>query len=272
MKNSIIQIAVSAFVFFALVACQSTNDANTAKESSDGSVATEKISIACSGTAVPYSYIEDNVHKGFEVDMWNEIAKRENFEVEMKTTGFSAIFGMLDSGQVDVAGNFFGMSEERLKKYDASDPYAVSSVAVVTNTDNTDIKTIHDLKGKKVAASEGTQGMELAKNKQAEIGYELIVYEATGTTAMQELHLRRVDALIESEMTIRIDSKAAGLEFRYLDDKVSTTKVAYFFRKEDEKSKEKMDRVNKALAEMLKDGTVKTLSEKWFNTDVTQGL
>lgn len=230
------------------------------------------ITVACSGTAVPYSYIEDDEHKGFEVDMWDEISKRTGYKVKMTTTGFSSIFGMLDSGQVDVAGNFFGMSEERVEKYDASVPYGAGVVGIAVNTDNDKIKTLEDLAGKKVAVSEGSQGQQVATEANKTVDFELVVYGAEGTTAMQELSLGRVDAWIESTLTIALDSQAADLKFTVLDDKLSKTNVAYFVKKGDEESAKKLEVINGAVEKMLEDGTIKELSQKWYYTDVTADI
>lgn len=269
-------IALAAVVTAGLLTACSGNDTKKEggkePETQISASSDKKIVVACSGTAVPYSYIEDDEHKGFEVDMWNEISQRSGYDVEMKTTGFSAIFGMLDSGQADVAGNFFGMSDERMEKYDASIPYAADTVAIAVNKDNEDIKSKEGLAGKKVAVSEGAQGQQVAADLNKEVDFELITYGAEGTTAMQELSLGRVEAWIESSLTISLDSKGAGLEFKTLEPKLTKKNVGYFVKKNDEASKIKLDAVNQALEEMLSDGTVKELSEKWFYTDVTADI
>lgn len=37
----------------------------------------KSIIVACANTEPPYFYTENGEHKGFEVDIWNEIAKRD---------------------------------------------------------------------------------------------------------------------------------------------------------------------------------------------------
>lgn len=49
------------------------------------------------------------------------------------------------------------------------------------------------------------------------------------------------------------------MKVRVLDEKLSVTNIAYFFKKNDEKSKTIKEDVNKAIEEMLSDGTVKNI-------------
>jgi putative amino-acid transport system substrate-binding protein len=189
----------------------------------------------------------------------------------METMGFSSIFGSLDSGKVDVAGNFFGKSEERMEKYAASITYALDGVSAVVLADNTDINTTDDLNGKTVSVAEGTQGQAVAEEIASEYGFEVRAF-GDGTSGVQDLSLGRCDAWIDSDVTLAFDSNKAGVEIRFVEPQFEATEVGYFFRKDDEAAAKKLEAVNQALEEMLADGTVSELSEKWFFTDVTKGL
>lgn len=229
------------------------------------------ITVASSNSADPYSYVDNGEHKGFEVDMWKEIGKRSGYKIKMEPTGFSSIFGMLDSGKVDVAANFFGMSKERLEKYDASIPYGSDSVCIAVKDGNNEINKLEDLKGKVVAVSEGSQGQQVATSVNKDNLFQEKVY-GDGTSGLQDLDLGRVSAWIDAELTIVGDAKKANMKVRVLDKKLSATNIAYFFKKNDDKSKTIKEDVNKAIEEMLADGTVKKISEKWFGMDVSADI
>lgn len=264
-------LLVSVMAFSMLAGCGSESSDGNGGSDSGSSGDDKTITVACSNTAEPYSFVEDGEHKGFEVDMWNEISERTGYEVEMETMGFSSIFGSLDSGKVDVAGNFFGKSEERMEKYDASISYGEDGVGVAVLTDNTEINSLADLKGKSVAVAEGSQGQAVGEAASAEYGFTTTVF-GDGTSGVQDLSLGRCDAWMDSKITLSFDSNKAGVDVRILDESLSSSEVGYFFRKDDEESKAKMEAVNEALEEMLADGTVKELGEKWMNRDVTEGL
>ena len=271
-KKWVSMLLVSVMAISMLAGCGSKkSESGGDGDSTSGSGDDKTITVACSNTAEPYSYVEDGEHKGFEVDMWNEIAERTGYEVKMETMGFSSIFGSLDSGKVDVAGNFFGKTEERLEKYDASVSYGEDGVGVAVLADNTDINTLDDLKGKTVAVAEGSQGQAVGESVSEQYGFTITVF-GDGTSGVQDLSLGRCDAWMDSKITLSFDSKKAGVDVRILDESLSSSEVGYFFRKDDEDSKKKLEAVNGALEEMLADGTVKELGEKWMNRDVTEGL
>ena len=232
---------------------------------------TEKVIVASSNAGDPYSFVEDGEHKGFEVDMWNEIAKRTGYEVEMQPMGFSNIFGALDSGKVDVAANFFGQTEERLSKYNSSIAYAEDNTSLGLKAENKDINSLEDLKGKVVAVQEGGVGQEIANEQAEKIGFEVKMI-GDGVMGIEELKLDRCDAWICSEISLYHDAKKAGVDIRVLEEPIVASTTGYFFRKDDEKSDKIRENVDKALEEMLADGTIKTLTEKWFYTDLTKGL
>ncbi len=257
-------------------AAQSGSETSDAEASAEGEAEAREdedktIVVACSNTAEPYSFVEDGEHKGFEVDMWNEIAERTGYEVTMETMGFSSIFGSLDSGRVDVAGNFFGKSEERLEKYDTSISYGEDGVGVAVLADNTEINSLDDLAGKTVAVAEGSQGQAVGEGAADELGFTITVF-GDGTSGVQDLSLGRCDAWMDSRITLAFDSNKAGVDVRILDESLSSSEVGYFFRKNDEESAKKLEAVNGALEDMLADGTVKELAEKWMHIDVTKGL
>lgn len=264
-------LLVSVMAVSMLAGCggKESDEGENSGEKSGGD--TKTITVACSNTAEPYSFVEDDEHKGFEVDMWKEISERTGYEVKMETMGFSSIFGSLDSGKVDVAGNFFGKTEERLEKYNASISYGEDGVGVAVLGDNTDINSLADLKGKTVAVAEGSQGQAVGESASGEYGFTTTVF-GDGTSGVQDLSLGRCDAWMDSKITLSFDSNKAGVDVRILDEALSSSEVGYFFRKDDEEAQKKLDAVNEALEEMLADGTVKEISEKWMSRDVTEGL
>lgn len=273
MKRRMIAGFLVAMMTAGLVAgCGSSDNSGESAESEETTAdSAQTIVVACSNAAEPYSFVEDDEHKGFEVDMWNEIAERTGYEVTMETMGFSSIFGSLDSGMVDVAGNFFGKTDERLEKYDASISYGEDGVGVAVLADNTDINSLADLNGKTVAVGEGTQGQAVAESVSSEYGFTTSVF-GDGTSGVQDLSLGRTDAWMDSRITLSFDSNKAGVDVRILDESLSSTEVGYFFHKDDEESAKKLEDVNAALEDMLADGTIKELSEKWMFIDVTAEL
>lgn len=260
-------IVLSSIVF---TSCKNQNTSATNAGTTENSN-NKTIVVACSNTAEPYSFVDNGEHKGFEVDLWNEIGKRTGYDVKMETMGFSSIFGAVDSGKVDCASNYFGKSKERLDKYDATISYGIDEVSCAVLQENSEVKSADDLKGKKVAVAEGSWGQAIANEVSSQYSFEVVVF-GDGTSGVQDLSLKRVDAWLDSHITLAFDSEKAGVKINIIPPAFESTEVGAFFRKNDPDSKKKLEDVNKAIKEMLDDGTIKQISEKWFFTDVTENL
>ena len=57
--------------------------------------------------------MEDDKLVGYEVDIWNEIAKRNGFELEYTTAQLSGLFGMLETGKIDTILSQITITDER---------------------------------------------------------------------------------------------------------------------------------------------------------------
>ena len=84
------------------------------------------ITIGTSASYKPWAYQENDEVKGFEIDVWNEIAKRNGLELKMKLGKFSGLVGMLDAGEIDSVAHQMSITPARLEKYLFSSPYAYS--------------------------------------------------------------------------------------------------------------------------------------------------
>lgn len=80
--------------------------------------------------------------------------------------------------------------------------------------------------------------------------------------------LGRLDALWQGEIKTKTVIEENNLNLRQLNEKLVYEINAYPFKK-DEAGKEFSKEVSKALDSMREDGTLKKLSEEWFNIDTT---
>ena len=228
-----------------------------------------KIVIVTGGQAEPYSLVHaDGSWTGIDSEIWAEIEKRTDWEVEIKQTSFDAIFGELDAGRADMAANCFATKKERLEKYHASIPYYGDAQAIAVDAANTEIKTFDDLKGKKVGVTSGQASQTIIEEMAAEIGFEIVTYEQSNL-GCQDLSLGRIDAMASAVTVFNNYMNASGKQLTILDEKLLANNVAYFFPKTDEGAKLR-DEVNVVLQELLDDGTVAKITEKWLFSDMTK--
>lgn len=272
MKKRILAAMLAAVMVVAVAAgCGKSSDSKTdASGDAESKDEARKVVLVTSGVGEPYSLLaDDGTWTGIDAEMWAEIEKRTGWEVEVKQAAFDSIWGELDTNRADVAANCWAVKPERTEKYYASIPYYGDAQCIIVPESNTDINTFDDLKGKKVGCTNGQAAQTIIEQMSGEIGFEVVLYEDS-TVGMNDLNLGRVDAYANTTTNVNnFMHYNDTIKFRFLDEDLTANNVAYFIQKTDE-GKELCDELNKVLQEMLDDGTVAKITEKWMFADMTQ--
>ena len=272
MKKRILAAMLAAVMVVAVAAgCGKSSDSKTdASGDAESKDEARKVVLVTSGAGEPYSLLaDDGTWTGIDAEMWAEIEKRTGWEVEVKQAAFDSIWGELDTNRADVAANCWAVKPERTEKYYASIPYYGDAQCIIVPESNTDINTFDDLKGKKVGCTNGQAAQTIIEQMSGEIGFEVVLYEDS-TVGMNDLNLGRVDAYANTTTNVNnFMHYNDTIKFRFLDEDLTANNVAYLIQKTDE-GKELCDELNKVLQEMLDDGTVAKITEKWMFADMTQ--
>ena len=272
MKKRILAAMLAAVMVVAVAAgCGKSSDSKTdASGDAESKDEARKVVLVTSGAGEPYSLLaDDGTWTGIDAEMWAEIEKRTGWEVEVKQAAFDSIWGELDTNRADVAANCWAVKPERTEKYYASIPYYGDAQCIIVPESNTDINTFDDLKGKKVGCTNGQAAQTIIEQMSGEIGFEVVLYEDS-TVGMNDLNLGRVDSYANTTTNVNnFMHYNDTIKFRFLDEDLTANNVAYFIQKTDE-GKELCDELNKVLQEMLDDGTVAKITEKWMFADMTQ--
>ena len=127
-------------------------------------------------TFAPFEFRQDGELVGIDMDLINEIAENQGFNVEVRSLGFDAALQALQSNQVD--GVIAGMSitDERRQIFDFSDPYFESGVQMAVAESNDEVGGYEDLEGKRVAVKTGTEGQTFAESIADDYGFEVIAF------------------------------------------------------------------------------------------------
>lgn len=221
--------------------------------------------IATEGAWSPWTFHDESDQLvGFDVEVARAVAEKLGVEAEFVECPWESIFLGIDSKMYDIAANGVEITEDRAAKYDFSTPYAYLRTALIVKGDNEDITTFEDLNGRKTANSAGSTYALLAESYGATTD--------TVSTLAQTLDLvlaGRVDATLNAELSFYDYMKEhpdANLKIVALSQEASH--VAIPVRKGAENAAF-LAAVNEAIDALRADGTLKEISERYFDTDIT---
>lgn len=145
---------------------------------------------------------ESNNIVGFDVDLAKAVAKKLGVELVLQPIDWSAKELELSSGNIDCIWNGLTRTDEREAAMLLSRTYLANNQVVVVN-DASGIKAKADLVGKKVGVQTGSSAeTALAKDAISSQLKETVQF-ADNVTALQDLKIGRVDAVVLDEIVAR---------------------------------------------------------------------
>jgi len=223
------------------------------------------VKVGMSGNYFPFTFSKNDELQGFEVDLWREIAKRNDSKVEFVTVNFSGLFGMLETGRIDTISNQITITDARTAKYAFSQPYVYDGAQVVVKKGNDSIKGINDLSNKTVGVNLGSNFADLLRKHDTNNDITIKTYD---TGIERDVALGRTDAFVMDRLSsVELISKSP-LPLQLAGPTFDTFANAMPFLKT-EKQLALRDKVNAILDSMRQDGSLKAISVKWFATDIT---
>ncbi|PPI25125.1 polar amino acid ABC transporter substrate-binding protein [Rathayibacter sp. AY1B5] len=227
-----------------------------------------KLTIGTEGTYPPFSFHADGgtgALTGYDVDVITAVAEKLGVEPDFQETQWDAMFAGLDAARFDVIANQVSINDEREAKYDFSEPYSVSPGVVIVPSSDTSITDLAGLSGKTTAQSLSSNWYTVAQENGAEVeGVE------GWAQAIALVEQGRVDATVNDRLTwldwsTTYPDQAAGLKVAVTTD--DTSESAFTFPKG---SDDLVEAVDSALDELREDGTLASISERYFGADVSQ--
>ncbi|MEC9482473.1 MAG: amino acid ABC transporter substrate-binding protein [Halomonas sp.] len=231
-----------------------------------GTAHAETLRVGMSGSYYPFTFVEQDQLKGFEVDVMKAIGEATGDDIEFVTASFSGLAGMLDSGRIDTIANQITITPERQAKYAFTEPYVYDGAQVVVREGNDSIQGVEDLKGKTVAVNLGSNYEQLLRELPYADQIDIKTYESN---VEQDVALGRADAFVMDRISASQVIKDKPLPLQLAGKPFSRIENALPFR-DDEAGQAMRDRIDAALDTLRANGTLSRISEKWFGTDVTQ--
>jgi len=219
-----------------------------------------KIVVATEGAFPPFNFFRGPTLTGFEVELGEALVKKMGLAIEWRALSFDALLAGLRQDRWDLVIASFGITDERSKAVTFTDPHYCSGGIVVAK--DPAIRTSKDLSGRIVAVQTGSTYLENV-NKLG--GIKEVKNFPRDTDCRSALVSGRVDAWVTDRFVAKAaleGDPSAGLK---AGDFVFIERIACAVKKGNSSLEQA---VNKALAELMADGTYEAISKKWMKEDV----
>lgn len=270
MKNTLIRIGFVSTVLSAALSGNVLADSTLDKVKSTGNM-----TVAYRESSIPFSYLGDD---GRPVGFGWEICKKIVDEVK-KQTGRNDIvvasqavtsqnrIPLLQNGTVDVECGSTTNNSERGKQVAFATNYFYTGTRFLTKT-NSGIKSLADLKGKKVVSTTGTTNYQVLRNINSEqnVGFELVGAK-DHADALLMVESGRADAFGMDDILLyglRASSKDPK-QLVVVGEPIQVEPYAIMLRKDDPQFKALVDGV---IANLMKSGEFDKLYKKWFESNI----
>lgn len=257
-----LSLGLSILMIFGLVACGRTNatSATTAaaeNATTETTAAKKKLVMCTNAEFPPYEYHDGNNIVGIDIDIINAIAAMKSFDVEIMDIAFDATIPAVMSGKADFAMSGMTVTEDRKQNVDFTHTYQTAIQSVIVGPDS-GIKTIDDLKGKKIGVIEGYTGDLYATE---DFGEEYILRYHKNTDGFQGLKSGRIDAFIIDDQVAKALVAEDGGKYVILDSAYALEEYAIAVKKG---NAEVLDMLNAGIDELKAYGDLQKIIDKYI--------
>lgn len=206
----------------------------------------------------PMNYMEDGKLTGFDTEFAEAVCEKLGVTPEFVEINWDTKFVTLDSNQIDCIWNGMTISDEVKKNCDVSKAYVKNAQVVVMKEDAVaNYADVESLKGLKFAAEAGSAGEAAIKDNGLDENYSPV---AAQTDALLAVVGGQADACV-IDITMAKSMTADGTSYDALTYSLELTSEEYGigFRKGDELTA----KVNTIIDELVADGTLPALAEKY---------
>ena len=268
--KKIIAMMMALAMVLALAACG--NNAATSGEASPYTTANAgKLTMATNAAFPPYEYVEGGAIVGIDAEIAGAIAAKLGLELQIDDMEFDSIIEAVKGGKADIGLAGMTVTDERKEAVDFTATYA-TGVQVVIVTEDSAITSVDDLFAEGANTTIGVQ-----RNTTGDLyttwdiedeGLGKVDRYSKGADAVQALKTGKVDCVvIDNEPAKAFVNAIEGLKI--LDTEYAVEDYAGAMNKA---NPELYQAVNAALEELIADGTVQAIVEKYIPAEYSNKI
>ena len=256
--KKIIAIALAAVMVCAMLTACGGKEASGLKTVESG-----KLIMATNAAFPPYEYIEGNAVVGIDAEIAGAIAEKLGLELQIDDMEFDSIIESVKGGKADIGLAGMTVTPERQEVINFTSSYA-TGVQVVIVTEDSAIASVDDLFADGamhiIGVQRNTTGDLYSTWDLEDAGLATIDRYSKGADAVQALLTGKVDCVvIDNEPAKAFVEANEGLVI--LDTAYAVEDYAAAMSKD---NAELYEAVNKALEELIADGTVASIVAKYI--------
>jgi len=205
--------------------------------------------------------------QGFDIDIGNAVCAAAKVKCEWSETSFDGLIPALQARKFDAINSAMNATDKRRQAIDFTDVIYRVPTKLIAKTDSGILPDAASLKGKHIGVLQGSIQETYAQAHWAPKGVDMVSYQDQNQVYL-DLTSGRLDGTLvmaaagQSGFLDRPDGKGYGFVGDSVqDDKILGSGIAFGLRKGDTANKVRLD---KAIAEIKKDGVVSQLSKKYF--------
>ena len=210
----------------------------------------------------PYEFLYKNEIVGVDIAIMQAVAKELGKELVINDVDFNTICTSVQNGKADVGAAGITIRPDRAEQVDFSIPYSSTEQYIIVPASDDSIKTLEDLKGKKIGIQNGTTSdmliSDLIADKTLE-GTEIIPYTSPAVAAAS---MNKQAAVVTDKLTAQLivanDSSLKTFPLVKADGTPAAEVEEYGICVQ-KGNKELLDAINKVLEKLIADGTI----DKW---------
>ena len=229
-----------------------------------GMAMAETLKMGTNASFPPYEFYDDETGEivGIDAEVAAAICEKLGYELEIVDMDFDAIIPAVTTGKIDFGMAGMTVTEERMQSVDFTTSYATGIQVVIVKEDS-EITSVDDLfaegENHKIGVQQGTTGDLYCSWDIEDEGLGSVERFKNGTDAVLALTSGKVDCVvIDNEPAKNYIAANEGLKI--LDTEYAVEDYAIALAKDSELT----EQFNAALEELIADGTVKAIIDKYI--------
>lgn len=228
-------------------------------------VSAETLNFGTASEYRPFVYYNSNdVLTGLDIDIINEIGKREGFTPRVMDMAFDGLIDSVSVGQIDLIGGAFSKTAERENQLVLSDVYYSNAALIIAAKGSSvpDKVGLNNLADFRIGVQRGTSFDQWLKTNlvgEGLVSTQNVFTFGTVDSAIKVLKNGSVDLVMMDNDTYQQTYEKSG-NFRIVNDTLAKEEYVYAAAPGSEAL---IARINEGLSKMSKDGSLRMLIEKY---------